>query len=66
MEDTCIAGASAEIASQPFANLIEAGMWVPREQMVRSEDYAGSTDATLCAALFEKTLLDWVQPLRIR
>jgi hypothetical protein len=60
-EDAHVAGAATEVSGESFFDLLHGGVRVLGEEMVGGEDHAGSADAALGSALFEETLLDWVE-----
>jgi hypothetical protein len=61
LEDAHVAGAAAEVSGEAFFDLVEGGVGVFVEEMMRGEDHAGGADAALRAAFFQEALLDRVK-----
>src|SRR5262249_42150885 len=63
-DDLVVAGAAAEVARQPPANLLLRRGWILGQQGLRRDEEAGRTDAALKRRALQKALLQRRQALR--
>src|SRR5471030_1978619 len=60
-DDVLVAGAAAQIAFDPVADLVVRGIRVAGEQVRGGHDHAGGTEAALEAVFLPERILDGVQ-----
>ena len=61
VEDPGIAGTTAQVSTQPFANLFQGGRGIVVQQVNRGHDHAGGADTALRPSAFKKGLLHGVK-----
>src|SRR5262245_44954908 len=61
LEDLHVARAAAKIPGQSVTDFAVTRIWNSFEQIHRSHNHSGRTDAALCAAMFDECLLHGVQ-----